>query len=471
MNLNELVKQFQEKGKQSSEKNYRSIIKNYIVYMGEDMGVEIALTSNKTKAFILNIGDNKIIQKYEAIRHLYNFYYDILIKAEPSKKLPFPIEKKELPEEEKGKTNKKQVTFLSRKFNLSEFLDDKHYEHLNNKKIALMCRAAIGLAIATAYKGGYIVPSNTKEKYTLNVEDVHFEDDKCVVPNLYKENAFIYIDGKIRDILYEYYNERIQAKITKSGQENHFIAELESYSRFNINPEAAENKSKPYGKHQIISYILKYICYKNNEEFISLDHIRHNVIYHSLIQSRGTSLNEIIEIFGIKDPFIIESINHYHKETLNSKLSKPVYVINSELDEENENEKVYLKKKLRDRDKKKVRYLKELYDYKCQVCNEQITLLDSIKYCEVHHLRPLGNDHQGPDETYNMLVVCPNHHVLFDLGVLVIDPSNPKLLLHTDSTNKLHLQKINLNHDLDVQSLRYAYSHIFLEGSTKSLYD
>jgi nitrite reductase/ring-hydroxylating ferredoxin subunit len=41
---------------------------------------------------------------------------------------------------------------------------------------------------------------------------------------------------------------------------------------------------------------------------------------------------------------------------------------------------------------------------------------DSARYAEVHHLRPLGGHHRGLDRQDNMLVLCPNHHALFDLG-------------------------------------------------------
>jgi hypothetical protein len=37
-------------------------------------------------------------------------------------------------------------------------------------------------------------------------------------------------------------------------------------------------------------------------------------------------------------------------------------------------------------------------------------------YIEAHHMRPLGK-HDGPDNRRNMLVLCPNHHAMFDLGL------------------------------------------------------
>lgn len=60
--------------------------------------------------------------------------------------------------------------------------------------------------------------------------------------------------------------------------------------------------------------------------------------------------------------------------------------------------------------------LKRRYDYQCQVCGEVLLGPDSARYAEVHHLRPLGGHHRGLDRQDNMLVLCPNHHALFDLG-------------------------------------------------------
>ncbi|KGR73639.1 HNH endonuclease [Ureibacillus manganicus] len=462
MNFNELFQLYKQQDSESTVRNYTSIIKNYMEYMGSDSDAEIGLTSNKTKNFILNVGGNKTNQKYEAIRNLYNFYYDKVKKVIGSERIRFPIEKRELPVELKGNTKKKQTSFLSKNFMLSKFLDDSYYEHLHNENISLMAKAAIGLTIATGYPGGFINPSSkTKSKKVLSVNDVQFIDGKCRVPHYYKENHNIYIDGKIKDILVEYIKVRNAVEITKSGQEDDFIAELESFSRFDFDDRVDDKK--PYGKHQIINYVLKYICMQNGEEPITIDHLRYNVVFHSLIQSKGTSLNEIIELFGIEENFVVEAIHHYHNETFKSELNKPVYVINSK---EPEDEPVppttLLEKLVRDRDKKKVHELKELYDYKCQICNEQITLIDSLKYCEVHHIRPLGNNHNGPDETYNMVVVCPNHHTLFDLGVLTIDPEDSKSILHVDVNNTLNQQEITLKHTIDEHSLRYAYSNIFL---------
>jgi hypothetical protein len=69
------------------------------------------------------------------------------------------------------------------------------------------------------------------------------------------------------------------------------------------------------------------------------------------------------------------------------------------------------------RDTKAARSLKRLYEHKCQICGTRIEVAPGAFYSEVHHIRPLGGKHKGLDATQNMLVLCPNHHAIFDLGL------------------------------------------------------
>lgn len=69
------------------------------------------------------------------------------------------------------------------------------------------------------------------------------------------------------------------------------------------------------------------------------------------------------------------------------------------------------------RDTNTAKSLKALYDYKCQVCGLRIEPASGSYYIEVHHVRPLGGGHSGLDNHKNMLVLCPNHHAMFDFGI------------------------------------------------------
>ena len=48
------------------------------------------------------------------------------------------------------------------------------------------------------------------------------------------------------------------------------------------------------------------------------------------------------------------------------------------------------------RDTKLARRVKALHRYRCQICNEILTLANGDLYAEAHHLQPLGGDHHGP---------------------------------------------------------------------------
>lgn len=80
------------------------------------------------------------------------------------------------------------------------------------------------------------------------------------------------------------------------------------------------------------------------------------------------------------------------------------------------------------RDNAKTKKLKIEYEYKCQICNSCIELSKNQFYAEVHHLRPLGGEHKGSDEYDNMIVLCPNHHAIFDFGVpYFLSPSKVRI--------------------------------------------
>lgn len=78
------------------------------------------------------------------------------------------------------------------------------------------------------------------------------------------------------------------------------------------------------------------------------------------------------------------------------------------------------------RDSDHSRYIKQLYNYQCQICGECIMLPGDARYAEGHHLRPLGRG--GPDHPRNIVCVCPNHHVQLDYFSIPIQLSTLKLV-------------------------------------------
>jgi hypothetical protein len=79
------------------------------------------------------------------------------------------------------------------------------------------------------------------------------------------------------------------------------------------------------------------------------------------------------------------------------------------------------------RDTKKAREIKRSYGYRCQICNATIDL-NGRPYSEAHHIKPLGNPHNGPDHPSNIISVCPNHHVMLDYFAIELDMA--RLTLH-----------------------------------------
>jgi putative restriction endonuclease len=66
-----------------------------------------------------------------------------------------------------------------------------------------------------------------------------------------------------------------------------------------------------------------------------------------------------------------------------------------------------------------VQTVKQLHNHRCQVCGQQI-MTPAGPYAEGAHIRPLGRPHDGPDVPENILCLCPNDHVRFDYGALLI---------------------------------------------------
>lgn len=103
------------------------------------------------------------------------------------------------------------------------------------------------------------------------------------------------------------------------------------------------------------------------------------------------------------------------------------------------------------RDTRQARRIKELYDYRCQMCGIRLEGLAG-PYAEAAHLRPLGAPHRGPDTADNILCLCPNHHVLFDHGGVAIDEN--LVLIGSEGWLDVHPR-----HGISEEHLRYRRQH------------
>ncbi|WP_380285909.1 YDG/SRA domain-containing protein [Kitasatospora purpeofusca] len=101
-------------------------------------------------------------------------------------------------------------------------------------------------------------------------------------------------------------------------------------------------------------------------------------------------------------------------------------------------------------------YVKRMHDFHCQVCGLRLTA-PTRPYAEAAHIRGLGSPHFGPDLASNVLCLCPNHHTLFDFGMLLIDDD----LTVTDRSSGTVLGRLReaSDHQIDRSHLAYHREH------------
>ena len=99
------------------------------------------------------------------------------------------------------------------------------------------------------------------------------------------------------------------------------------------------------------------------------------------------------------------------------------------------------------------RAVKRLHRYCCQVCGTRLAGAAG-PYAEAAHIRPLGAPHHGPDVLANVLCLCPNHHVLFDLNSFSI--ADDGQLLGLPGQLRQHPK-----HPLDPACLAYHRTHFY----------
>jgi len=104
------------------------------------------------------------------------------------------------------------------------------------------------------------------------------------------------------------------------------------------------------------------------------------------------------------------------------------------------------------RETKTAKFIKQLYNDTCQICGIQIKSAVST-YSEAAHIKSLGKPHNGPDTKENIICLCPNHHKMFDLGIISID----------ESFNILGLEEkkltIDPKHNINLEFIKYHKEH------------
>ena len=111
------------------------------------------------------------------------------------------------------------------------------------------------------------------------------------------------------------------------------------------------------------------------------------------------------------------------------------------------------------RDRKIAGALKQLYDNTCQFCGEKLHVADGRFYSEAAHIKGLGEPHNGPDTPSNMLVLCPNHHLQFDRGILRVLKVGTNYHVRSKAPgDPLDGKTITLTHQIEDEYVMYHYS-------------
>ncbi|WP_229868625.1 YDG/SRA domain-containing protein [Streptomyces inusitatus] len=97
--------------------------------------------------------------------------------------------------------------------------------------------------------------------------------------------------------------------------------------------------------------------------------------------------------------------------------------------------------------------VKQIHDFKCQVCGVRLLLGGGRAYAEAAHIRSIARPHNGADAISNVLCLCPNCHVLMDAGMFVIN-DDLTVVSRADSTVRGVLRETP-EHRIDRQALAY----------------
>lgn len=97
--------------------------------------------------------------------------------------------------------------------------------------------------------------------------------------------------------------------------------------------------------------------------------------------------------------------------------------------------------------------IKNIYEFKCQVCGIFLKKPDNGGIAIGAHIKGLGKPHEGPDALGNMLCLCPNHHALFDAFSFYIEPES--LTIHGIEELEGNKLKVIKQHKIDNNFLSY----------------
>ena len=181
------------------------------------------------------------------------------------------------------------------------------------------------------------------------------------------------------------------------------------------------------------------------------------------VLARARVLVELYRDAGHLDRFSGDAKASVAKKTSRSKqLSKEPMGINLEWLDQEESDRIVerhaVERRVQKRDRKKSAALKRRYDNACQLCGTRLGVGEERYYSEAAHIKGLGEPHNGPDVVANMLILCPNHHLQFDRGVLRLRKVGPNYLIQAKAvSDPLNGKAITLKHILKNKYVKHHY--------------
>ena len=467
---------------ESSFALYEPKIRRYVEFIGAENEIAISIIEENLRKFIFDSTikgySGKVLgtlDKFYAIKSFYDFVHIYSLNISKNLVPTFPIDINEIKRQENTRNR-----LLNRDFRLESLLDEKIYSHLNDVVAIKTILAAISLGISAGYNSGQLFPTNIRRSALrdgiMTINDYLENDDGSIkVTNFYQSDIipFIDIDGKCGDIIKDYYFIR---EDFHNSNPRFFITMWDTKKV----REAIVNSWGVREGHlyvsQLISYALKHASNVLGIDFtLEFSDLRINAMYQSLVRSGGRSLKNIIATFGYTKNTVQKVFEQYCNEDIDLDLFFPFedkedeghffYQTSSdEIKQSSDEVRMGLKISFsRFRQNKISRELKSIYENTCQICGTSFTLLPNLCYSEAHHIQPHGKPHFGDNVNENLIVLCPNHHALFDLGIIAIDPENLNKILHIDINNEIHNKPIKIKkHAFGVEHVKYHYNKFFL---------
>lgn len=464
----------------------RHKINRLIEFVGSKTDAQEAMSENNIIGFFDTLDRNQS-GYYYALKKFFTFVQEEVLRLPKSKRMMFPLE---VPKDMnlEGNSRKPKANYLPKGFNFNQLFHHDYYLHLHNETASRTVKACMAVGLGAGY--------NTSNITDMTLSDIQVDDDSIRVKNVYDTESvpWILLKGELAKYIKVYYNLRIKHTNSSEDTAQLFFQKYWNGKELEIDSDIAGMKSngtidKPFNIISLMTYMLRYISFKEDiDPHLYPTHLYINSILHHLLQTDGTALESIIRTFGWERAFVRESFYQYikyreQKECIGFDPYKSVSSSDFNLEQDTESEETtdfFLKSSSDDdleadeeiriiefitrrkRDTKIVRELKVLYRNCCQICGLALVNINGIGYSEVNHIQPLS-EHKGIDKKINMIVLCPNHHTLMDMGIITIDPKDKESILHVDENNLLHNTKLVITkHQLSEECIQYHHDNIFI---------